>query len=468
MYFETGQGSSLSANAHHGVDQQTLEARAYAVARRFEPLLVNSVVGFIGPEYLYNGKQIIRAGLEDHFCGKLLGVPMGCDVCYTNHADADQDDMDSLLALLVAAGVNFVMGVPGADDIMLNYQSTSFHDVLAMRDLLGRRAAPEFEEWLGQQDLLDKTGRVRPLALPQQTDQPPAGELTRMGPQPPGKPGDAWAMLRTLTAARIALDRSGASLATAPLLEFRLAHARARDAVNEAIDMPLLAEKLADLKWPILTIDSAAPDRSAYLLRPDLGRTLGPTARQTLLPHAGVYDLAVVAADGLSARAVERQVPPLLAALAPLLVAGRWSLAPLVLVRQGRVAIGDSIAAVLQASAVVVLIGERPGLSAPDSLGAYLTWRPIPQRTTDADRNCISNIRPEGLGHSDAAFKLAYLLGEMRRREVSGVRLKDEFGIGAFADVVTENEGQAPSLTAGPIGVVGTSQFIALASVRPR
>ena len=168
MYFETGQGSSLSANAHHGVDQQTLEARAYAVARRFEPLLVNSVVGFIGPEYLYNGKQIIRAGLEDHFCGKLLGVPMGCDVCYTNHADADQDDMDSLLTLLVAAGVNFVMGVPGADDIMLSYQSTSFHDALAMRDLLGRRAAPEFEEWLGQQDLLDKAGRVRPRSLSQQ------------------------------------------------------------------------------------------------------------------------------------------------------------------------------------------------------------------------------------------------------------------------------------------------------------
>ena len=148
MYFETGQGSALSANAHHGADQQTLEARAYAVARAFKPLLVNTVVGFIGPEYLFDGKQITRAGLEDHFCGKLLGVPMGVDVCYTNHAEADQDDMDALLALLVAAGVNFVMGVPGADDIMLGYQSTSFHDALAMRDLFGRRPAPEFEAWL--------------------------------------------------------------------------------------------------------------------------------------------------------------------------------------------------------------------------------------------------------------------------------------------------------------------------------
>jgi ethanolamine ammonia-lyase large subunit len=166
MYFETGQGSALSANAHYGVDQQTIEARAYAVARAFKPLLVNTVVGFIGPEYLFDGKQITRAGLEDHFCGKLLGVPMGVDVCYTNHAEADQDDMDALLTLLVAANVNFVMGVPGADDIMLGYQSTSFHDALAMRDLLGRRPAPEFEAWLTRQGLIDGSGRIRPRNMP--------------------------------------------------------------------------------------------------------------------------------------------------------------------------------------------------------------------------------------------------------------------------------------------------------------
>jgi ethanolamine ammonia-lyase large subunit len=154
MYFETGQGSCLSANAHHGIDQQTLEARAYAVARKFSPLLVNSVVGFIGPEYLYDGKQIIRAGLEDHFCGKLLGLPMGVDVCYTNHADADQDDMDALLTLLAAAGCTFIMGIPGADDIMLNYQSTSFHDALYIRQLLGLRPAPEFEAWLQKMKIL--------------------------------------------------------------------------------------------------------------------------------------------------------------------------------------------------------------------------------------------------------------------------------------------------------------------------
>jgi len=161
MYFETGQGSCLSAGAHHGIDQQTCEARAYAVARHFDPLLVNTVVGFIGPEYLYDGKQIIRAGLEDHFCGKLMGLPIGCDVCYTNHAEADQDDMDTLLTLLCNAGLTFLIGVPGADDIMLNYQSTSFHDALYARRLLGLKHAPEFGEWLTRMQIIDNGGQLR-------------------------------------------------------------------------------------------------------------------------------------------------------------------------------------------------------------------------------------------------------------------------------------------------------------------
>lgn len=163
MYFETGQGSCLSAGAHHGVDQQTLEARAYAVAREFSPLLVNTVVGFIGPEYLYDGKQIIRAGLEDHFCGKLLGLPMGCDICYTNHCEADQDDMDTLLTLLGVAGCNYIMGVPGADDIMLNYQSTSFHDSHYLRQALRLRPAPEFEAWLERMHLMHEGRRLEPV-----------------------------------------------------------------------------------------------------------------------------------------------------------------------------------------------------------------------------------------------------------------------------------------------------------------
>jgi ethanolamine ammonia-lyase large subunit len=171
MYFETGQGSALSANAHHGIDQQTCEARAYAVARKFNPFLTNTVVGFIGPEYLYDGKQIIRAGLEDHFCGKLLGVPMGCDICYTNHAEADQDDMDTLLTLLGAANVNFIMGVPGADDIMLNYQSTSFHDALYVRRLLRLKRAPEFDTWLESLRITNTYGQIQDqLRTPLQLD----------------------------------------------------------------------------------------------------------------------------------------------------------------------------------------------------------------------------------------------------------------------------------------------------------
>jgi ethanolamine ammonia-lyase large subunit len=165
MYFETGQGSELSANAHHGADQQTCEARAYAVARKYKPLLVNTVVGFIGPEYLYDGKQITRAALEDHFCGKLLGLPMGVDICYTNHAEADQDDMDNLLTLLGVAGCNFIMGIPGSDDIMLNYQSTSFHDALYLRKVLGLRPAPEFEQWLIKQGIADDKGDILQVGL---------------------------------------------------------------------------------------------------------------------------------------------------------------------------------------------------------------------------------------------------------------------------------------------------------------
>lgn len=159
MYFETGQGSALSSNAHHGLDQQTIETRAYAVARKFNPFLVNTVVGFIGPEYLYDGKQIIRAGLEDHFCGKLLGLPMGCDICYTNHAEADQNDMDVLLTLFGTAGINFIMGIPGSDDVMLNYQTTSFHDALYLRQLLGLKPAPEFELWLEQQGVMQQSNQ---------------------------------------------------------------------------------------------------------------------------------------------------------------------------------------------------------------------------------------------------------------------------------------------------------------------
>lgn len=226
----------------------------------------------------------------------------------------------------------------------------------------------------------------------------------------------AWAAMRALTAARIGLDRSGASLGTAPLLEFRLAHARARDAVHH----DLIAPNLAGLGLPVVSVHSQAADRRTYLMRPDLGRLLAEP--EALAAHPGPYDLAIVVADGLSALAAERHAVPLLTLLLPAL--DGWTLTPLVVARQARVALGDAVAAATGAAAVLVLIGERPGLSAPDSLGAYLTWAPRPG-TTDASRNCVSNIRPDGLAYQDAARKLAFLLERMRNIGRSGVLLKD-------------------------------------------
>jgi len=238
-----------------------------------------------------------------------------------------------------------------------------------------------------------------------------------------------WADLRRLTAARIGLKRTGASLATGPLLDFQLAHARARDAVHEPLDAARLAAdfaaELAELAAPVLTVASAAPDRQRYLMRPDLGRQLAPGAEAMLAPHAGHSDVVFVVVDGLSARAVAAHARPVLARALLALRAEGWRIGPLVIVCQGRVAVGDAIATALGAGCVAVLIGERPGLTAPDSMGAYLTWQPGPQ-TTDADRNCISNIRPEGIGYADAAFKLVHLLRAMRMRGRSGVALKDD------------------------------------------
>jgi ethanolamine ammonia-lyase small subunit len=236
---------------------------------------------------------------------------------------------------------------------------------------------------------------------------------------------EIWASLRRLTAARIGLKRSGASLATAPLLDFRLAHARARDAVHEPLDEARLMTDLAGLRDPVISIASAAEDRQSYLLRPDLGRCLAPGVDAALAPHRGDYDVGLVVTDGLSARAVALHARPVLSQLVTVLGAEGWKIAPLVVVRQGRVAIGDAVAAALGARSVAVLIGERPGLSAPDSMGGYLTFKPH-AGTTDADRNCISNIRPDGIGYELAGFKIAHLLRSIRSRGVSGVALKDD------------------------------------------
>jgi ethanolamine ammonia-lyase small subunit len=244
-------------------------------------------------------------------------------------------------------------------------------------------------------------------------------------PKPLSGADGLWADLRRLTAARIGLQRSGASLATGPLLDFKLDHARARDAVHEPLDVARLIADLAGLDAKVLSVASAANGRAQFLMRPDFGRRLAEQADSTLAPHAAEHDVVFAIADGLSARAVQSHAAPVLKIALPMLRKDGWRIAPLVVVRHGRVAIGDAIATLLHAKSAVMLIGERPGLTAPDSMGAYLTWQPGPH-TTDADRNCISNIRPDGIGYADAAFKIAHLLRAMRERRISGVQLKDD------------------------------------------
>ncbi len=333
------------------------------VARHFQPMLVNTVVGFIGPEYLYDGKQIARAGLEDHFCGKLLGLPMGCDVCYTNHAEADQDDMDALLTLLGAAGVNYIMGVPGADDVMLNYQSTSFHDALYLRTRAGAQAG----------------AGVRGSGWQARVSSPGA-----RGPSS-GKAADRMSQICTIrlslrsgctaacaTPARVGLGRTGVSQQTRDLLDFQRAHAQARDAVHARLEAAALAADLAAITgWQVLRLHSAAADRTTYLQRPDLGRRLDEASRASLAWRFRPRAHRSRRSFGDCCRAA---CAPLLKELLPRLEG--WRLAPVCVVEQGRVAIGDEIGAALGAQISVVLIGERPGLSSPDSLGAYITWDP--------------------------------------------------------------------------------------------
>lgn len=412
MYFETGQGSELSAGAHEGADQVTLEARCYGLARRYSPLLVNTVVGFIGPEYLYDAKQITRAGLEDHLMGKLLGVPHGADACYTNHARADQNDCESLALLLASAGCNYFMAIPMGDDVMLSYQSTSYQDAQALRAVLKLRPAPEFEEWCERRGII-RDGRLTARA----------GDATLLMDSLSGTGGQAeFAAMRRATPARLGVGRAGPRYTTAAMLALRADHARAVDAVMTEVS-PNWARRNG-----LVEVRSQAATREDFIRYPERGRRLAADdARRVARLKLGVRarsappSVLLCVGDGLSSAAVERNAGPLLRALTRLL-RPRYRLLKPVFVRHARVRIEDHLGQIIRPDVVCMIVGERPGLATAESLSAYVIYRPT-LKSIEPDRTVISNIHRRGIPIADAAREIAALVDDAIKFQASGAAL---------------------------------------------
>jgi len=388
LYFETGQGSELSSNSHYGADQLTMEARCYGYARNFSPFMVNTVVGFIGPEYLYDERQVIRAGLEDHFMGKLSGLPMGCDCCYTNHINAGQNAVENLAFLLAGAGANYVIAVPAGDDIMLNYQTNSFQDVNAIREALNLRPIPEFERWLNKMGFMEN------------------GKLTK-------KAGDVSAfnaemkIMQKTTSARIGGGSAGARLKTDTFLKLGSDHAAARDSVLEDVDPALLES----LKLPCF--QSQCKSRDEYIRRPDLGRKLSDAARKALPELCGVNkDVQLIVSCGLSSKSIEANIEGTLLTLEEILSKKNISFGKTFFVRFGRVALEDEVSELLKAKAVCILIGERPGLVTAESMSAYLCAGAYVGQE-EARRTVVSNIHKDGLPAVEAGAYIAGLIEKM-------------------------------------------------------
>lgn len=414
MYFETGQGSELSAGAHEGSDQVTLEARCYGLARRYSPLLVNTVVGFIGPEYLYDAKQITRAGLEDHLMGKMLGVPHGADACYTNHARADQNDCENLAVLLTAAGCNYFMAVPMGDDVMLSYQSTSYHDASALRAALKMRPAPEFEAWCEQRGILHEGGLTAR-----------AGNARLLMDSSAKTDFDA---MRGATPARLDVGRAGPRYTTPAMLALRADHARAVDAVMTTIPRDWARRN------GLIEVRSEALTREDYLRYPERGRRIaaadiarvkhlatprtrtarGKTAKPTVLVCVG---------DGLSSAAIEKNAIPLLKALDRALKSGCNLLKP-IFIRNARVRIEDHLGEILRPEVICMIVGERPGLATAESLSAYVIYRPT-LKSIEPDRSVISNIHRGGIPIPEATRKIARLIDDAIRFQATGATLAE-------------------------------------------
>ena len=382
FYFETGQGSELSSGTHEGIDQVTLEARCYGLARRYAPFAINSVVGFIGPEYLFDASEVQRAGLEDHFMGKLLGVPMGVDACATNHMKGDQDDLENQALLLAAAGANFFMGVPMGDDILLGYRSTSYHDLASIRETLGRRPAPEFERWLEEQGLMADGKLTRK-----------AGASRCLGIRVPERP-----------LSRIGVGRAGTRPRLSTQLDFTQDLAEAHDAVAAALPAGLARTLGA------VVVRSAASDDEQFLRDPGAGRRLARGEAQRIRQRASrSVDVQPVVLSGLSAGAVADQAARVLTELKSRLRREGLEVGRPFLVERGRLKASDEIARIAGARVAVALIGDRPGLRSPRSMSAYITHDPK-RGTTDADRTMVSNIHARGLSPKQAAARIARMV----------------------------------------------------------
>jgi ethanolamine ammonia-lyase large subunit len=419
MYFETGQGSELSANAHEGSDQVTLEARCYGLARRYSPLLVNTVVGFIGPEYLYDAKQIIRAGLEDHLMGKILGVPHGADACYTNHARADQNDCENLAVLMASAGCNYFMAVPMGDDVMLSYQSTSYHDASALRAALKMRPAPEFEAWCEQRGILHE-GRLTQRA---------GNARLLMNSSKTSDRSEDFDAMRAATPARLDLGRAGPRYTTPAMLALRADHARAVDAVMTEIPRDWAPRN------GLIEVHSEAATREDYLRYPERGRRiaaadigrvkhLATPRKRTTRGKAAKQTVLICVGDGLSSAAIEKNALPLLKALDRALKS-RCDLLKPIFLRNARVRIEDHIGEILRPEVICMIVGERPGLATAESLSAYVIYRPT-LKSIEPDRSVISNIHRGGIPIPEAARKIAALIDDAIRFQATGAALAEK------------------------------------------
>lgn len=405
MYFETGQGSELSSNGHNNADQVVMEARCYGLAKKYKPFLVNTVVGFIGPEYLYDGKQVIRAGLEDHFMGKLSGLPMGCDVCYTNHMKCDQNDNDNLAMLLCNAGCTFFMGIPANDDIMLMYQSTSFHDGAALREISGKRPIAEFEKRMEELGVLSNGKLSKNSAH--------AEIFLNQNEQPQS----LYPSKNNITNARIGVGRAGARLKNETNLKLRADHSIAQDAVWNDSNCPICKE------LGFFYTQSLVESKKEYVIRPDRARCFSDDEIKRISNYCKHdIDIQIITADGLSPTAIEANIEEIFNIIKDGCEDRGLSLGDNIFVKYGRVATMDKIAEALNAKLSLLFIGERPGLATNKSMSCYMAYE-AKVKKGESQRTVVSSIHDEGMTPKLAGERILELIDIIMEQKITGVAL---------------------------------------------